>query len=328
MPSTVGSPLIVFAIMVFVAVLLLMEGFYLIWDTARGPTAVKLNRRLEVLSAARDRTVQAALIRQRLLSELPAVDRVLQRLPRLHALDRFIVQAGLDWSVSTVLLACAAFAAAGAVLAGTLDNAFVVRALAAVLLGALPLGYVNFMRVRRMRKLQRQLPETLDLIARALRAGHALPSAIKMAGDELAEPAGGEFRSVHDEVNFGVSLQQALGHLCDRVPLTDLRYFVVAVLIQRDSGGNLTEVLSNLSRLIRQRLRLLAQVRVLSSEGRISAWILVLLPFALAGLMYFFNPKFISVLWTDQAGIAITKTMIGMMLVGVILIRKIVQIRA
>ena len=134
-----------------------------------------------------------------------------------------------------------------------------------------------------MAKIERQLPDALDLMTRALRAGHAFSSALKMAGEEMAEPIAGEFRTVHDEVNFGVSLEQALTHLSERVPLTDLRYFVVAVLIQRDSGGNLTEILGNLSQLIRERLKLLAKVKVLSSEGRMSAWILGLMPFFLAG---------------------------------------------
>ena len=159
------------------------------------------------------------------------------------------------------------------------------------------------------------------------RSGWAVASGIEMLGEEMAEPIAGEFRMVADEVNFGVSLQQALTNLSERVPLTDLRYFVVSVLIQRDSGGNLTEVLGNLSRLIRERLKLLARVRVLSSEGRLSAWILGLMPFALAALMNVFNPEFMSPLWTDPIGQTVIKYMLVVMLVGVVLLRKIVKIR-
>ena len=140
-------------------------------------------------------------------------------------------------------------------------------------------------------------------MTRALQAGHAFTSALKMAGEEMVDPVAGEFRTVHDEVNFGVSLEQALTHLSERVPLTDLRYFVVAVLIQRESGGNLTEILGNLSRLIRERLKLLAKIKVLSAENRMSAWILGLMPFFLAGVLYLANPKFMSPLWTDPIGI-------------------------
>jgi tight adherence protein B len=148
-----------------------------------------------------------------------------------------------------------------------------------------------------------------------------------MIGDEMSEPIAGEFRMVADEVNFGVSLQQALTNLSERVPLTDLRYFVVSVLIQRDSGGNLTEVLGNLSRLIRERLKLLGRVRVLSAEGRLSAWILGLMPFALVALMNVFNPEFMSPLWTDPIGIMVIKYMLGLMVIGALILRKIVKIR-
>jgi tight adherence protein B len=187
--------------------------------------------------------------------------------------------------------------------------------------------YVKYKKSQRLGKMERQLPEALDLIIRALRAGHAFSSALKMTGEDMAEPIAGEFRTVHDEVNFGVSLQQALTHLSERVPLTDLRYFVVAVLIQRESGGNLTEILANLSRLIRERLKLLAKVRVLSAEGRMSAWVLGVMPFVLAGLLNVFNPDFMRPLWQDPIGIGIVKYMLGMMLIGAFVMRKIIKIR-
>jgi tight adherence protein B len=198
---------------------------------------------------------------------------------------------------------------------------------AGVVLGALPVFYIQYRRRKRLDKFERQLPEALDLITRALRAGHAFPAALKMAGEEMAEPVAGEFSTVHDEVNFGVSLGQALAHLSERVPLTDLRYFVVAVLIQRDSGGNLTEILSNLSHLIRERLKLMGKVRVLSSEGRLSAWILTLMPFFMAGLMNLMNPEFMKPLWTDPIGINIITYTLTLMFFGVLIMRKIIKIR-
>jgi tight adherence protein B len=136
-----------------------------------------------------------------------------------------------------------------------------------------------------------------------------------------------EFSTVHDEVNFGVAMEQALTNLTERVPLTDLRYFVVAVLIQRDSGGNLTEVLGNLSRLIRERLKLRSKVKVMSADGRLSAWILTLMPFALAALMNAFNPGFMAPLWTDPIGIVMLQYLLTMMVVGVVVMQKIIRIR-
>jgi len=326
--SIAGNSFLVLAVLIFVAVLLLLEALYLVWRSQRGPQATKLKTRLHALSATRDRTAQTQLLRQRMLSELPKLDRLLQSLPRARGLDRLILQSGLDWSVSKLLLASLVFGAIG--WAGMLLGAFqpmLTSATTGVLAGALPWLYVRYKRNKRLTKFERQLPEALDLITRALRAGHAFPASLKMAGEEMEQPIAGEFSTVHDEVNFGVSLQQALTHLSERIPLTDLRYFVVAVLIQRESGGNLTEILGNLSRLIRERLKLMGRVRVLSSEGRLSAWILALMPFFLAGVMNLVNPEFMTPLWTDPLGVTFIKYTLSLMLIGVFIMRKIIKIR-
>jgi tight adherence protein B len=191
----------------------------------------------------------------------------------------------------------------------------------------LPFAYVQWTRKRRLRRIEQQLPDTLDLMGRALRAGHALPSGLQMAGQEMTDPIAGEFRITHDEINYGVSMQQALANLSERVPITDLRYFVVAVLVQREAGGNLTEVLDNLAELIRNRLKFHGKIRVLTTEGRMSAWVLCLLPFAIAGLLNFANHDFISILWKDPVGITITNIVLGMMAVGALWLYRLVQIR-
>lgn len=328
LPSIQGNAFLVISVLVFIAVLLLLESLYIVWRSKRGPEATKLQKRLRALSASRDRTPQTQLLKQRMLSEMPMLERRLRSLPRIRSLDRFILQSGLDWTVAKLLLACAALGAMTWLASVLGAHQSVLTGLAAgAVLSATPLMYLHYKRSKRMATIEHQLPEVLDLITRALRAGHAFSSSLKMAGEEMAKPVAGEFRTVHDEVNFGVSLQQALTHLSDRVPLTDLRYFVVAVLIQRDSGGNLTEILGNLSRLIRERLKLLAKVRVLSSEGRLSAWILGLMPFFLAGIMNLVNPDFMSPLWKDPIGIAIVKYMLALMLIGVLLLRQIIRIR-
>jgi tight adherence protein B len=323
-----GNSFLVMAVLVFVAVMLLLESLYVMWRSHRGPEAKKLNSRLHALAATRDRSLQTQLLKQRMLSELPILDRYLQSLPRVRELDRVILQSGLNWTVSKLLLGCAALGAVAwmAMMTGA-HQSILFGAVAGVVLGAMPLMYLHYRRSQRIAKMERQLPDALDLMTRALRAGHAFTSALKMAGEEMADPVAGEFRTVHDEVNFGVSLEQALTHLSERVPLTDLRYFVVAVLIQRDSGGNLTEILGNLSKLIRERLKLLAKVRVLSAEGRMSAWILGLMPFILGGILSLANPNFMSPLWTDPIGIAILKVMLTMMLVGAVIMRRIIKIR-
>lgn len=327
MQSLLANDFLVLTVLVFVAIMLLLESAYIAWRGQHGPQARKVQSRLRVLSSTHDGNAQTQLIKQRLVDELPAVQRQLQSL-RLQRLDSFLLQSGLGWTISKLMILCAAVGIGGWLIVGGVLRQTLLTALAAgVLVAALPLLYVSFRRDRRLKKIETQLPDALDLITRALRAGHAFGSGLKMAGDEMNEPISGELRIVHEEVNFGVSMERALSHLSDRVPITDLRYFVVAVLIQRESGGNLTEILTNLSRLIRERHKLLAKVRVLSAEGKMSAWVLAAMPFALAGILNILNPQFISLLWTDPLGISMVKYLLAMMLFGILVMRKIVKIR-
>jgi tight adherence protein B len=147
-----------------------------------------------------------------------------------------------------------------------------------------------------------------------------------MAGAELPDPLAAEFRAAHEEINYGVPMNEALHNLAGRIPLTDLRYLVIAVLIQRESGGNLAEILGNIAHIIRGRLKLLAQVRVLSAEGRMSAWVLGVLPFAVMAVMSVANPGYISVLWTDPAGIRLLWFSLGMIVLGVLWLRRVIHI--
>ena len=317
----------IFAIMAFVAVVLLIEGLYMMWHSYNGPEAKKIEQRLRALSASSDSSERTVALKNRLLSEVPAIERLLLRIPRINNLDRLLVQSGLEWSAAKLLAISLLFGAAAYVMLSFRYLLPLIQ-LGAVLTAAfLPFAYVQWKRGKRLRRIEQQLPDTFDLIGRAMRAGHALPSGLQMVGDEMADPIAKEFRITHDEINFGVSMQQALTNLSERVPITDVRYFVVAVLIQREAGGNLTEVLDNLSILIRNRLKFHAKIKVLTTEGRMSAWVLGLLPFALAGVLNFANHEFISVLWTDPAGIKITQIVLGMMAVGAIWLYKLVQIR-
>ncbi|MEY4883726.1 MAG: hypothetical protein RIS34_1580 [Pseudomonadota bacterium] len=317
----------IFAVVAFVAVVLFAEALYLIWNTYKGPEAKKVEQRLRALSASADSTDRSAVLKTRLLSEVPAIERLLLALPRIHQIDRFILQSGLDLTVAKLLSISLLVGFCAYAVLFLIAFPAQMRLIVALLAFFTPWVFVQLQRTKRLRKMEQQLPDTLDLVGRALRAGHALPSGLKMAGEELPEPLASEFRITHDEINFGVSMQQALNNLGERVPLTDMRYFIVAVLIQREAGGNLTEVLNNLSKLIRSRLRFHARVKVLTTEGRMSAWVLGLLPFGLAALLNFANPEFISVLWTDPAGIKVTKVVLTMMAVGGVWLYKLVQIR-
>ena len=199
--------------------------------------------------------------------------------------------------------------------------------LGAMLVGVLPWWRVARRRDARIRLFEKQIPEALDLMGRAMRAGHAFPTTVQMVGEEMADPIGQEFRVLFDETNYGVPQHEALLRLSDRVPVADLGYFVVAVTIQRESGGNLAELLDNIASIVRSRLKLFGQVRTLSAEGRLSAWILIALPFVTAAIINIVTPKFMAILWTDPAGIRLLGSALFVMALGVVWMRKIIRIR-
>ncbi|MDR3409623.1 MAG: type II secretion system F family protein [Formivibrio sp.] len=316
-----------FVILGFLAVVLFLEGAYLAWNAYKGPEAKRIERRLQALSAGGAASTELTIVKKRLLSETPAIERMLLEIPRIHLLDRLLLQSGLKMNVGGFLGLTLLAAAVGLVLAILLTLPFLLMLVAAVVVGILPLMYVLNSKQKRLNMVEQQLPDALDLMGRALRAGHALPGALKMVADEMAEPIAGEFRTTFDEMNYGISLQDSLTNLATRVPITDLRYFVISVLIQRETGGNLAELLDKISALIRARFKLLGTVRVLSAEGRLSAWILTILPFALAGVIRILNPTFINVLWTDPAG---QKMVIGALIVmalGIFWMWRIIKIR-
>lgn len=308
------------AVLVFVALLMLMEGLYLMWRSVFGGQARYMAHRLKMLSVSQGvlPTARVSPGGWRGWLDQGLVGRWLRDC-LMQARVRGSLWQWLTLSLLSVLLV--------ALLMQALRWPGALAGAAAVTAGFWPAAYILWRRHQRLARLQRQLPDALDMLTRALRAGHAFSSALQMAAQELADPLAGELQVVHEEVRFGLNLQQALTHLVERAPLAELRYFVVAVLIQRESGGNLAEVLGKLAQLMRARQRLMARVRVLSSEGRLSAWILVVLPFALAGLLALFNPQFISPLWTDPIGLALLKGMLLMMALGVVLMVRIVRIR-
>ena len=317
----------IFAIAAFVAVALFVQALYMIWNSYKGPEATKIEQRLQALSASADSSEVSAVLKNRMLSETPAIERLLLGIPRVNNLDRFLLQSGLDWTVAGVLSASLLLGVIVYIVLLPAGVSYLVQLGFGLAAAFSPFAFIQWKRSSRLRKMEQQLPDALDLIGRAMRAGHALPSGLYMAGQEMTDPIAREFRITNDEINFGVSMQQALMNLSERVPISDVRFFVVAVLVQRESGGNLTEVLDNLSKLIRARLRFHSRIRVLTTEGRMSAWVLCALPFALAGLLTFANYDFISVLWKDPAGIKISQIVLGMMAVGALWLYKLIQIR-
>src|SRR5260370_14335736 len=293
-----------FVILLFVAVDLGLDGLYKCWNGRHGPAARRLEQRIQALSAgAQVQGERLTILKQRMLSGSKPLDALMMRMPRVQMLDRIILQSGLSLRVGRVAVRSVVAVAIVAVAASfaPLPVPMPLIALAGVAAFAFPTLRVLRCRRKRLRVLERQLPEAVDMISRALRAGHSFSSAIGMLGSEFAEPMGGEFRIVFDEINYGVTLNDALMNLATRVPVPELRYFVIAVLIQRETGGNLAEILDSIAALVRARLQLFDKVRVLSAEGRLSAWILGLLPFVAAGGIQVVNPTFLAEPLDDPA---------------------------
>jgi tight adherence protein B len=318
----------IFGALIFIAVVLLITGLYNSWNNVRGPESERVARRLRMMSAGAHAGAQnTSMIKQRLLSETPMLQRILLEVPRVHALDRLLEQSGLTWSVAqwgmlVLLTFLVAFVASG-----FFELPWMLRLLIAALCALLPLYYVERAKERRLQRIAQQLPDALDLMSRALRAGHAFPTALKMVGDEMTAPLADEFRAAFDEVNFGIAMPDALMNLATRVPSTDVRYFVIAVLIQRETGGNLSELLDSISHIIRERIKLLGQVRVLSAEARLSAWILSLLPFGAAAMIQLTNPTFLELLYHDPSGQKMLGGALLLMLIGILVMRRIIHIR-
>ncbi|AOK19065.1 pilus assembly protein TadB [Burkholderia cepacia] len=317
-----------FVILLFVAVVLAFEGLYQWWNARHGVAAKRIEARIRSMSAGGNvQQERLSILKKRMLDESKPFDRLLMAMPRVHALDLLLQQSGMSWSVAKLVGMSLALPPLALAALSFTTLPFPVAVLAALPTGVLPLLFVMRNRGRRMRKLERQLPDICDMIARALRSGHSFTSTLGMVGDEFPDPMGGEFRVTFDEVNYGVSLHDALMNLATRVPVQDLRYFVIAVLIQRETGGNLAELLDSIAALIRERFKLFDKVRVLSAEGRLSAWILGLLPFAAAGAMMLLNREFLSVLWEDPAGIKLVVSTLVSMAFGVLWMRRIIRIR-
>ena len=316
-----------FIALAFVAIVLFLEGLYLTWSAHRSPEAVRIEKRLQARSAGWHGGAEQGLVKQRLLRDSAKLERLLLQLPRIHALDRLLIQSGLQLNAANFLGYTVISILGGLLIASLLNLHFVFLLLCLVIMGAIPLLIVFASRHKRLLKIEEQLPDSIDLMARALKAGHALSGALQIVAEESVEPIANEFRMTFEEINFGISMQNALMNLSTRVPITDLRYLVIAILIQRESGGNLAELLENISSLIRARLKLLGTIRVLSAEGRLSAWILGCLPFALAAVIHFVNPGYLNLLFTDPLGHFLIGYSLTMMVIGIFAMWRIIKIR-
>ena len=316
-------------LLIFIATAFTVEALWRWWFSTQSEAARRFSRRIQALGGTQaERAHRISLLKQRKLADSHSIDHLLRRFPVASSIDTQLQQAGSSVNVGRLLGYCGISFGAGLLVGLLLFSMWWLALVIAVVSALIPFVWIIRQRANRLHAIQQQLPEVADLIARSLRAGHALPVTMQMIAEEMPEPIAGEFRQAADEINFGLGLHTAMQHLSQRLPIDDLRFLVVAVLIQRDTGGNLAELMQSMSYLIRERLKLLGQVSALSAEGRLSGWILFLMPFAMALLLSVVNPDYLSRLVQDPIGRVALGIATVQMLLGGLWMRTIIKLRA
>jgi tight adherence protein B len=288
----------------------------------------KLDRRLHDISAPPDQAggEDTTIVKRAATGPLPALDQYVSKLRAGGSLVRLIEQSGVKTTPSTIVVASVGTACAAALVAAMFIRIPYSPLLAGLVGSLIPLGWLLHKRSSRLKRFEEQFPEALDLLSRAIRAGHAFQTALGMVGDDLTPPVGPEFKKTFDEQNFGLPLRDALHQLTERVPILDVRFFVTAVLIQRETGGNLAEILDNLAHVVRERFKIRRQVRVHTAHGRFTGYVLLALPAALAVALSFINPEHMQVLFEERMGQIMLGAAIVMQTIGYFWIRKVIKI--
>jgi tight adherence protein B len=269
----------------------------------------------------------ADLLKQDALSDVDWLNDLMLRVRFFGALQRLLQQADSQRTVGTLFSGSILLAVSAGWLASIWVPAPALALLPALGAGLIPYAILYFIRSRRFSRFEELLPDTIDLMTRALRAGHTITSGIEMVSQEVPEPVASEFRRVFEEQNFGLPLREAMLNLSRRIPLPDVNFLVTAILVQKETGGNLAEILDKTTFVIRERFRLRGQLRVYTAQGRLTGWILVALPFFLFGIMTFLNPDYELILIRDPEGQKLVYIGLVMMVVGVLFIRKVINIK-
>jgi tight adherence protein B len=319
--------LILFA--VFLAALFVVYALYLLTSRKSDAKRALLNERLAeaIRSSAHSSDLDVQLAREELLSEIPWVNRSLIKLQITGRLKKMIDQADLQITVMRLVLFSATAAALGFLAARMITVSLALMVLFGLVAGAIPFLHVITKRKKRLKKFLQLLPDALDLMARGLSAGHAFTEALHMVATEMPEPIATEFRKTYDEQNLGLSLKLALENLVHRVPLLDLRMCVTAIMIQRETGGNLSELLEKVAYTIRERFRIMEDLKTLTLSSRWSAWLLCALPIFLAIYMSVANPTYMEVMWRDPRGHNLLFVAAVMQILGMLMVQKIMKIK-
>jgi tight adherence protein B len=319
---------IILVLAIFIVCLFLMETFRHAYISLTRPELKAVRNRLKRLPYTAYEPGSIDILRRRRYSDITWFNRIVANMPGIKKLDNLLIQANLEYSIGfflqlSLILAMAGFFAGRA----ALNGGDILPLLLAAVLGYVPFAYVLHKKKKRMRKFESQLPEALELVVRTLRAGQAFSAGLSVVSEEFDDPIGTEFERTLDEINFGVAVSEALQNLAARVDCPDVSFFVVAVVIQRESGGNLSEIIENIAHVVRDRFKLLGKIRVLAAEGKFSAIILCLLPFLIGGVMYLLNRDYMMILIEDPIGTYLIGGALVMMSFGILIMRKMVQIK-
>jgi tight adherence protein B len=318
---------ILIVIGIFIVTLILLEGGYLAFKSIQNPEKRGVLRRLRILSSREYENENIDILRKNLLSEVQWLNQMLLSFRWTDQVNRLLQQADAQYTLGVYVLFSFLLASVGVLIGSLITSSHMVLILFAVILGMIPFLYIYIKKKHRMEKFQRQLPDALDLIARALKAGHAFTGGLRMVADELGDPIGTEFEKTLNEINFGVGVREALKNLPNRVDCPDLKFFIISVILQRETGGNLAEILEKISYLIRERFKLKGHIQVLAAEGKLSAVILIALPFVIAIALYVLNPGYIKTLFIDPLGKIMTLFALFMMAIGIFVMKRMITIK-
>lgn len=314
----------------FVTALLLIQGLYMLWQSLNVERTVRVNRRLRTLSAGGVSRGQALdLLRHRALSEMPWINRLLMKIPRMHVVDRLLEQAGMDMTVSRYMLIQVILSMILIVilLLFTPGNPLVIVPVALIAGFFIPFVYVSGKRRQRLDLMSSQLPDAMDFLARSMRAGNPFSASLRNAGTQLHEPIASEFRTTFEEMNFGLDMERAMLDMGQRVGNDELHYFITAVLIQRTTGGNLAEVMNRIAAVMRSRETTRREVRILSAEMKYSANVLICLPVFVGLALWIMNPGYLDSLFESELGLVVIGAQLFLMAIGYAVVQKMVDIR-
>lgn len=321
-----SGTLMLFLALVFGAVVLLAQGVMVptVGDSAR--TRRRLQQRLREVRADDEAAQAASLVREKYLRELSPLARQLEQLPGMDRLAALIEQSGRSVMAHRLVLLSLGLAVAGALVGWSLSRMPAVAVLAAVAGLVLPYAKMLSERKARLDRFEEQLPDAIDVVTRALRAGHPFAGAMKLVAEDMDDPVAGEFRQTFNDINYGNDVRRAMLGMLARVPSVTLMAFVTSVLVQRETGGNLAEILDQISKVVRGRFRFQRHLRTLTAEGRMSAWVLVLVPFVLFAVVWLTSPDYVAVLMNTPAGHKLVIAALVLEVIGIAWIRKIIRI--